>query len=94
MPCLLVLIGLLLPRLALVLLFLFTRVFSVVFNNAILPILGFIFLPYTTLAYMGAIFYNGSVSGLWLILVIIAAIVDVGHWAGGHGQYGRRRRSR
>jgi hypothetical protein len=41
-------------------------------------------MPYTTLAYMAAMLRNNqTVSGGWLALVVLAALVDVGHWGGG-----------
>ncbi|HOD81980.1 MAG: hypothetical protein BWX88_04803 [Planctomycetes bacterium ADurb.Bin126] len=94
MPCLLVILSLLLPRLALVLIFLFTTWFHAVFAGWVLPLLGFIFLPYTTLAYMGATLKAGAVSPLWLVLIILAVLVDIAHWGGGYSQRRRRRRRR
>ena len=88
MPCLILIIALMLPRVALALIFLFTRWFSAVFDTALLPILGFIFLPYTTLAYMGAVLNAGAVAGFWWIVLILAFIVDLGHF----GSMGRGRK--
>jgi hypothetical protein len=91
MGCLLVAFALILPRAAIVLIFLFTRWFEMVFSSWIWPVLGFIFLPYTTLAYTAASLNTGGNLTLgWLILIIIAVVVDVGHWGGG---YRVRRRS-
>ena len=61
-----------------------------VFHTRLWPLLGFIFMPYTTLAYMGAMLSAGAITPLWLVLIVIAAIVDIGHWGGGN--YYRRRR--
>ena len=47
------------------------------------PVLGFLFMPYTTLAYMAAVLNVGSVEGWWLALVIAAVLVDLAHWGGG-----------
>ena len=81
MPCLLLILALLLPRLALFLIWLFTNWIALAFNSFIVPLLGFLFLPYTTLAYMGAMLNNAhQVSGLWLALIILAFIVDVSHY--------------
>lgn len=88
MPCLILIIALMLPRVALALILFFTRWFSAVFDTALLPILGFIFLPYTTLAYMGAVLNAGAVAGFWWIILILAFIVDLGHF----GSMGRGRR--
>jgi len=79
MPCLIVILALLIPRVAMALIWLFTDWFST-FATWIWPLLGFFFMPYTTLAYMAAMLNNNShVSGGWLILVIAAALVDLGH---------------
>lgn len=67
----------------------FTNWFSAAFNVAIWPILGFLFMPYTTLAYMGAMLNNHhTVNGAWLAVIIIAALIDLG----GQGGSARRRR--
>ena len=90
MPCLLVLVALLLPRLALVLIWLFTDWFAAVFDLWLWPVLGFLFLPYTTLAYMAAILNTGAVTLAWGILIVLAVIVDIGHYD--RGYRGRRKR--
>ena len=56
----------------------------------LLPLLGFFFMPYTTLAYMAAILNGGGVYGSWLVLLVLAVLVDVSHW--GWGARTRRRR--
>lgn len=78
MPCLVALLALFLPRLTMVLLFLFSDYLRSAFQTVLWPLLGFIFMPYTTLAYAWAINSNGSVSGLYLFVVIIAVLVDLG----------------
>ena len=62
------------------------------FGGWLLPLLGFIFLPYATLAYAGAILLAGSVTPLWLVLIILAVLVDIAHWGGGYKRRRRRRR--
>ncbi len=60
MPCLLVFIALFTPRLVIVLLWFFTAWFRGLFNTALWPILGFVFLPTTFLWYTAVIhWYNG-----------------------------------
>ena len=51
MPCLFVLVILAFPRLALVLMFLFSTYLQRAYHDLIIPILGFIFLPITTIVY-------------------------------------------
>lgn len=85
MPCLIGCIALAAPRAFMFFIWLLTDWFGQAFGGAwLLPVLGFVFLPYTTLAYIAAMLNNAhQLSGLWLVLVIVAAIVDVGHWGGG-----------
>ncbi len=78
MPCLLTLLALLAPRLVLFFIWLLTHWFSVAYHTIVWPLLGFFFMPYTTLAYMGAML-NGGLSLGWLILLILAILVDVSH---------------
>jgi hypothetical protein len=78
MPCLIALFALFLPRVTMVLLYLLSDYLQRAFQTALWPLLGFIFMPYTTLAYAWAINSNGSVSGVYLFVVIIAALVDLG----------------
>lgn len=84
MGCLVIIVALMLPRLAMALIYFFTPWFEKVFTVWLWPVLGFFFAPYTTLAYMGAILNAGTVTTPWLIIIIVAALVDVGHWGGGY----------
>jgi hypothetical protein len=91
MPCLLLIIAVFFPRFVMAMIFIFTNWFSAAFNSALWPILGFLFMPYTTLAYMAAMLNNHhTVNGGWMALVVIAALVDIG----GQGGSTRRRRRR
>jgi len=86
------LLGMALPRLTMAGIFLLTDWFGRAYETVVWPLLGFLFMPYTTLAYMAAMLHNDrSVSGWWLALVITAAVLDVGHW-GGSGNSARRLR--
>lgn len=92
MPCLIV-IGLFLPRVALALIWLLTNWFAAAYETWLWPILGFFFMPYTTLAYMGAMLNNNKmVNGLWLVVVVIAVLADLGFIGGGRHYYWVRRR--
>jgi hypothetical protein len=91
MPCFLTLIALLFPRFVIVILWLFTNWFSSVFYSAIWLVLGFIFLPVTTLWYSAVInWYGGHWNGTNILLLILAVMIDVG--AVGSGYRGRNRR--
>jgi hypothetical protein len=85
MPCLLLLLIVLFPRIAIALLFfLSTYLDRPYHNNLILLILGFIFLPLTTLVY--AWMFNGGIPvvGINILYLIVAAIVDLGLVGGGY----------
>ena len=84
MGCILVLIALAVPRVMLTFVFLLTDWIGRAFETRLWPILGFVFMPYTTLAYMAAMLNNGhALAGGWLALFIVAVLVDAGHWGGG-----------
>ena len=90
MPCLLVLIVLLFPRVILVLLFLFSTYLQRAYHEWLLPILGFIFLPITTLAYAWMVNSRLPLEGVNLLILIVAVIIDAGSLGG--GEWHRRRR--
>jgi len=83
MPCLIGCLALMVPRLVLLALFLFTHYLDHVFQSRAWPVLGFLFMPLTTLAYAYAKNASGAVDGWYLALVIVAATVDLGLWGGG-----------
>jgi hypothetical protein len=84
MPCLLALLAFFFPRVVLVVLWLTTGYLSQAYQTVIWPLLGFFFLPYTTLAYAWAVHSGGgTVSGFPLVVVIIAVLVDLGAIGGG-----------
>jgi hypothetical protein len=82
MPCLIVLLLLGLPRLTLFLIWIFSpthwigRAFEA--HGNLIPFLGFLFLPFTTLAYAWSINTYGAVQGLGLAAVVIALLLDLG----------------
>lgn len=80
MGCFVVLLALISPRLALFLLWVFDDLLGQAYDAAIVPILGFFLLPWTTLAY--AAFWewgDGShVTGVEWFFVALAFLVDVG----------------
>ena len=78
------------PRLALFLVFLFSGYLGRAYETNLWPFLGFFFLPLTTLAYAWAVNSNGSVTGLYLVIVILAVLADLGIVGGGAA--GRKRR--
>lgn len=91
MPCFIALFAYFFPRLILVLIWLFSGYLGRAYHTVIWPLLGFIFMPLTTLAYAFAINTNGSVTGMYAFLVIVAALLDLG--THGAGPAARRRRA-
>jgi len=92
MPCLLGAFALFVPRLVLVLTWLFSDYLGRAYASVLWPLLGFLFMPLTTLAYAWARNSNGSVTGVYLFVVVLAVLLDLGMLGGGEAQ--RRRRSR
>jgi len=87
MPCLIVLLALCIPRVVIVLLWLFTYWFNGIFPNPLWPVLGFVFLP-TTLLWYTAVqhWFAGQWTVVPIIGIVIALLIDLSP-AGG-----RRRR--
>lgn len=72
MPCLLVLITLAAPRLAIALLWFFTGWFRGIFPTILWPLLGFIFLPTTLLWYTAV---QHWFAGQWTVVPVIGIVV-------------------
>jgi len=85
MPCCAVLLILFIgPRIAMAAMVVFSDYLGRAFGEALLvPLLGWLFLPWTTLAYTFAINSRGEVAGLHMVLVIVAVLLDLGLIGGG-----------
>ncbi len=83
MGCLVILLGLLWPRVVLFILWVFTNYLSRAFHTFVWPTLGFFFLPTTTLAYAIAQNAFDGVRGVGLFLVILGVLLDFGIIGGG-----------
>ncbi len=90
MGCLLALISLISPRLAVFFLWLFTDRLEIAFDSGFAGFLGFLFLPWTTLVYALAYAPVRGVSTLGWIFVAIALFADVASY--GNGERSRRQR--
>lgn len=77
-------------RAALVVTWIFTNLVDRAFEGWLLPVLGLVFLPWTTLIYVLAYSPVHGVSFLGWVLVALGAFADVGTLADG----GRRARTR
>jgi len=78
MPCCVTLIALSAPRIALFLVWVMSDYLARAYETVWVPLLGFLFLPTTTLAYAWAVNAHGQVRGFPLAVVVLAALVDVG----------------
>lgn len=90
MPCLLGLLVVLFPRVGIVLLYVFTNFFSGVFNSVLIPLLGFIFMPLTLLAYTWLTRSHQPADAFYLVVMLLAVVFDLGLIGG--GEWSRRRR--
>jgi len=89
MPCLILLIGLAFPRVALVILFFFSTFLERAYHSLLLVALGFVFLPLTTIVYAWIVNGRHPLDGIYLVALILAVLADLGLI--GHGEYRRRR---
>lgn len=91
MPCLIVALALVAPRVGIALLWLFTQYFHGVFETKIWPVLGFVFMPVTMLWYSFVIKFLGAQWGIlaWIGLAI-AVLVDAGALGSSRDSYKSR----
>ena len=91
MPCLPTLLAILFPRVMIVVLWIFTDWFSNVFSSMLWPVLGFFFMPLTTLWYSVVVkHYGGQWSTLTIGVMVIAVVIDLGSNGKGY-KHGRKR---
>lgn len=81
--CVIPVIGLICPRVLMFFILILTNWFSQAYSTSamypIFPILGFLFMPFTTLSYLFAMINNGhQLTGGWIVLVVVAIIFDLG----------------
>ena len=86
MPCLFALLALIAPRLTILLLVVVSDYIGAAYQTLLWPLLGFFFMPLTTLAYAWAINSAGSVEGFQLVVVILAVLGDLSTTGGGYSQ--------
>ncbi len=84
MGCLVLLLALISPRLALVALWLLTDLLQRAFENGLLAVIGFFLLPWTTLVYALA-WHNGTngVNGFEVVFVVLGFLADLGAYGSG-----------
>jgi hypothetical protein len=90
MPCLLVVVVLLFPRIVLACLFFLSNYLERAYHGLLIPLIGFFFLPLTTLAYAWMMNTHQQIAGTNALILIVAVVIDLGGLSG--GEYHRRRR--
>lgn len=84
MPCFIGCLAMGFPRLAIALVVIFSDYIGAAYTTLILPLLGFFFLPLTTLAWAWAwhqsiaVGGSGIPHGLGLVIVVFALLMDLG----------------
>ena len=90
MPCIFVVIALLFPRILILILYFATDWFEGVFDTVLWPVLGFFFMPLTTLWYSVVVnHYGGQWTALTIIVMVIAVLLDMGSTRSGYKQRNR-----
>ncbi len=91
MCCLLLVAGLIGPRVAFVLTWIFSDRTSIAFHNSFLwPLFGVILLPWTALAYVFAYTPIFGVSTLGWVIVALGFFLDLATYAGNNNRSGSR----
>ncbi|MBL0157813.1 MAG: hypothetical protein IPP47_12020 [Bryobacterales bacterium] len=83
MPCFLVIVILFFPRLALALMWLFSNYLGRAYQGILIPLLGFFFLPLTTIVYAWEVNSGMPTTGINLLWLLIAVVIDLGGLGGG-----------
>ena len=83
MGCFVVLFALISPRLAIVFVWLFSNVMERAYDDWWVPLLGFFFLPWTTLAWAFTWDSGRAVEGFDWFIVGLAFVIDLASFAGG-----------
>ena len=78
MHCLVGCLALFTPRIALICVWLFSDLLGRAYDTILWPVLGFLFMPLTTLAYAWSVREAGSVQGWYYVLMTLAVLIDLG----------------
>jgi hypothetical protein len=79
MGCILAAIALFFPRIVILLVYVFSDYLEMAYQTWIWPVLGFLFLPLTTLAYAFAWHQgDGDLTGLGIAAIVVAVLIDLG----------------
>ena len=91
MPCLAVLLAFISPRLAIIVVAIFSDILSRAYDSWFLPLIGFFILPWTTLAY--AVMWDvgtREVTGFEWFVVVLAFVIDLGAYRRGERGWSNR----
>ncbi|HEX2988800.1 MAG TPA: hypothetical protein VHS06_11590 [Chloroflexota bacterium] len=89
MCCFFAILATIVPRLALLLLWVATPLVVRAFDSFLVPLIGLIFLPFTTVVYVLVYSPVYGVSVFGWFLVILALFIDLGSWGGGYAARNR-----
>jgi len=78
------------PRVVLVLMFLMSNYLQRAYAGLLIPLLGFLFLPVTTIVYAWLVNTHSPIEGINLLYLIVAVLIDAGGLGG--GEWHRRSR--
>lgn len=78
MPCLMAILVVAFPRVAILLLYFLTDFFHGVYHSLLLPVAGFLFLPLTLLAYTYLLRSHTPLGTTQFVILFIAVILDLG----------------
>jgi hypothetical protein len=84
MPCLLLIAIVAFPRLVLLVLYFLSNYLERAYHSLLILLLGFIFLPLTTLVYAWIVNSGLPVAGINVIWLILAVVIDLGGFGGGY----------
>ena len=89
MGCLAILLALAMPRVVMVVLWIFTGYLGRAYEGFLVPLLGFFFFPTTTLAFAVAENEFGGLEGWGLVVFVVGLLLDLGIWGRGRGLFSR-----
>jgi hypothetical protein len=87
--CLAIVLALAMPRVVMVVLWIFTGYLGRAYEGFLVPLLGFFFFPTTTLAYAVAENESGGLESWGLAVFIVGLLLDLGIWGRGRGLFSR-----
>jgi hypothetical protein len=90
MPCLLLIVVVAFPRVVLALMFFLSTYLQRAYHGLLIPLLGFFFLPLTTIVYAWLVNEHRPMDGVNLIILVVAVLIDAGGLGG--GEWHRRSR--